>query len=106
MKFSIFILLSLLGITAKAQSDYTIEYTIVSGVEIDENNNATYTHKQYGTLYINSDSLSFFKYFKNEIKKREVKKVLLKDNMSHHGILRFLKTDSIYENWKELLGQS
>lgn len=78
-----------------AQQDYTIEYTIVTGVVFDENNNATYQHKKYGTLYINADSLSFFKW---EVQKSPAQKIMLEDKMSHHGIVRFLHTDSTYEN--------
>lgn len=95
MRFLALSLLLLLSFASKAQSDYTIDYTVVSGVEFDEKNNASYKSKQQGTLFINSDSLSFFKYGINE---QHLEKILLKNNKSHHGILNFLKAGGTYEN--------
>ncbi len=55
----IMIISLLLSLKSKAWSHYTIEYTIVSGVAFDENNNPNYKYKRHGTLFINSGSVSF-----------------------------------------------
>lgn len=87
-------LLSLQALTSKAQSDYTIEYTIISGLHSDTSGNMTYSHIYPRWLYIYADSISFF----SQYKQLNPKKVKLKASESHGGILRFLKTDSAYYN--------